>query len=633
MNPLGPCMGYRAVSTTDGAATPYIYSSYTEIVTRVDAIAAGLEKLGIVERNEDGLLLLGIYLKNCVEWVLCEHAIYALSGATVPFYDTLGPNTVSFILDQTNLSCVICARSELKTLIASKKKLEESGQPSKFRHVVLVDGVTPEAAAACEAAGIIPTSLGRVEALGAQISHAHKHTPPSSTDVATFCYTSGTTGNPKGAMLSHLNLCSTAAGMQSFGDVIEFNAQDRHLSYLPLPHIFERIVMVGLLVNGASIGFFRGDAKLLVEDLVALRPTIMPAAPRVLNKIYDKIMAGIAQAGGLKQKLFNQALATKRYNLVHHNQLTHSIYDALLFHKVSKALGLDAIRVLVSGSAPLSPNVMSFFRCLLSAPVIEGYGQTEGSAAATISHPGDCSTLGHVGGPVDCVEILLADVSEMGYLRTDTMHNATECRGRGEIWIRGPNVFMKYYKEPEKTAETMEMNIAGGGWLKTGDVGLWTMEGNLQIIDRKKNIFKLSQGEYVAAEKIENVLMQSRFIGQCFVYGDSYQSCLVAIIVPDEDVVTSWSSERGNTNTTLSQLCQDAQLRSEIMQDIKTVSKTNGLHGFETPKAIYLESEIFGVENGLTTPTFKLKRQQLKQRYQKDIDRLYAEIPPPSSKL
>ena len=394
-----------------------------------------------------------------MEWTISEHAIYCLGGATVPLYDTLGPDTVSFVLEQTNLSACLCTRAEVPSLIQAKN----TGKCPNFETIIVTDGTLPNITKLCNDANVNITSLARVESHGAHIistqnSHnsplvKHTHSPPAGRDIATFCYTSGTTGNPKGALLTHTNLISAMAGMSNF-DIFP-TLTDRHLSYLPLPHIFERIVQGQVLLCGASIAFFRGDTTKLLEDIQACRPTMMPVAPRVLNKIHDKVIAGMNNAGGMKKKLFYAALHAKTEGLKH-GQLKHGFYDALIFNKIKKALGMDCMRFMVSGSAPLSANVMEFFRCMLGVPVMEGYGQTEGAAAATLCHPGDISGLGHVGGPVGSTEIKLVDVGEMGYLSTDKAHRGTPCRGRGEIWIRGPNIFIGYYKEEEKTKEAMD---------------------------------------------------------------------------------------------------------------------------------------------------------------------------------
>jgi len=635
LSPLGPCLGFRAVSSS-GYATPFVYSSYTEIVSRVDAFAAGLERLGLTSKNDDGMNLLGLYLKNCMEWVIAEHAIFCLSGTTVPLYDTLGPTTVEFVMNQTDTPVVVCTRAELSALCEAK----QTGNCPRFKYVILVDGVIPSATQIAQEAGLTLLSFAKVEAMGAQIveTQGHKHSPPSGTDVATFCYTSGTTGNPKGALITHQNIVCTTAGVAKRG--VQQQSTDRHLSYLPLPHIFERVIMAGVLAGGASVGFYRGDPKLLLEDIQALRPTIMPVAPRVLNKIYDKIFAGVNAAGGTKKKIFDAGLKAKTEGLKH-GHLKHGLYDRLLFNKIKTALGMDHLRLMVSGSAPLAAPVMNFFRCLLGIPVIEGYGQTEGSAAATIGHPDDVGTAGHVGGPTSCCEVVLVDVPEMGYFHTDTMHMGDQgCKGRGEIWVRGPNVFPGYYKDEEKTKETINEE----GWLMSGDIGLWTLNGALQIIDRKKNIFKLAQGEYVAAEKIENVLNLSSLIAQIFVYGDSFQSYLVAVVIPDEEVIlTTWAKKKEGaerltpgtlSEASLQELCRDsALLKADIMAEIRNLSKSSGLKGFETIKSIHLDHDPFTLENGMLTPTMKMKRQQVKGKYQTTIDEMYKNSPFTASKL
>jgi long-chain acyl-CoA synthetase len=200
-----------------------------------------------------------------------------------------------------------------------------------------------------------------------------------------------------------------------------------------------------------------------------------------------------------------------------------------------------------------------------------------------------------------------------------------EIEGRGEIWVRGPTVFMGYYKDITNTRATVDTE----GWLHSGDIGLWTTEGNLQIVDRKKNIFKLSQGEYVAPEKIENIVIQSLLVCQAFVYGDSFQSALVAILVPDEESVRKLlqdTGEVGLAKSPFAEVCKNEKLTAIVMAELKRLGQENGLHGFEAPKAVHLTDELFSVENGLLTPTFKLKRQQARDKYEKEIERMYNEI-------
>jgi long-chain acyl-CoA synthetase len=228
-------------------------------------------------------------MKNCTEWILGEQATYARGGATVPFYDTLGPDTVHFMLARTNLCTVLCNRAQLPALAKAKTTNDDCPH---FHNVIVIDGVTPESAHMALEAHLNIISLAKVEAVGAHVlstqpdSPDAQQNPPRGADISTFCYTSGTTGNPKGALISHTSLVATMSNVSELG--LKLNMTDRHISYLPLPHIFERVMINRMFSNGASVAFFRGDPTLLIEDIQACRPTLLPVAPRVLNKIYDK---------------------------------------------------------------------------------------------------------------------------------------------------------------------------------------------------------------------------------------------------------------------------------------------------------------------------------------------------------
>jgi long-chain acyl-CoA synthetase len=274
---------------------------------------------------------------------------------------------------------------------------------------------------------------------------------------------------------------------------------------------------------------------------------------------------------------------------------------------------------MVSGSAPISAEVLRFLRVAFGCPIIEGYGQTENCAAAFMTYPED-KEIGHCGGPLPCIDYKLVDVPEMQYLSTD-LDEIGNSAPRGEICVRGLNVFKGYYKNPEETEATIDEE----GWLHSGDIGIRLHHnGALKIIDRKKNIFKLSQGEYVSAEKIESVCSTSPYVAQIFVYGDSFQSYLVAIVIPDETFVRKqWCVDNGvPEDMPIEELCQQPKLQVDALNDITATAKTNKLMSFETPRKLYLSGDLWTPEN-ILTPTMKLKRHDAKQMYQTVIDTMY----------
>ncbi|KAF4690128.1 hypothetical protein FOZ60_000584 [Perkinsus olseni] len=611
--PDRPCHGTRPI-LDDGSVGPFEWQTYKEVYERIINFGRGLEELNLLSKSEDGSMrLIGIYMKNRSEWVIAEQGAFTRRTTTVPLYDTLGEDTVHYILNQTELSTVVCSALQVPNLVKVK------GRCRSLRTIICVDHLEKKAIGACLAVDVKLLSMDEVERLGADLSYSPL--VGAATDIATFCYTSGTTGEPKGALLSQGSVIADAAAfVECFTSPYPLSdlrkGHHYYLNYLPLPHVFGRVVEVALYYLGVAVGFYQGDPLKLMDDIAALRPTVFVSVPRLLNRLYERVITTNASAG------FDKAVQAK-LNLLKCGTLKHSQYDRGVFDKIKERLGLDRVQLVFTGSAPIATHVLDFLRLFFARPVLEGYGSTE-SGLASYTHPSDFAS-GHVGYPASCMEIKLADVPEMGYLSTDTEHGSgvskLECRGRGEILLRGPSIFSGYYKMPEKTKETIDSD----GWVHSGDIGLWLKTGQLKIIDRKKSIFKLSNGEYVAPERIENVLIQSPYVAQAFVYGNSLRSSLVAIIVPDFE---NLSNELRNRNDLKSpeDICRSKYMNSLILRTLREVSEKSGLRKFEWVKAIHLSPVMFSVDNDILTPSFKLKRNVAVKVFQKEVDALYEQI-------
>jgi len=603
-----PYLGTRGLNE-DGTAGPYEFNTFGEVDAQVQSVKCSLGYLGLPPRAH-----VAIYGKNKPEWLLVDFACHHRSNVPVPLYDTLGPEAAAYVIDHAEAEAIFC---DIDVLGNAVNGALNTGGRVKFVVAFPLQPFerTPENVAQYNAT-LDAQKNNEFPVMSWEEFAANtvptEDVPPAPEDLFTICYTSGTTGTPKGAMISHGNIIADMMAMlQNFPSL----PTDRTISFLPLAHMYERAIQVTNLMVGASTGFYRGDTLLLLEDCQACGPTVFVGVPRLYNKIYDKIMAQVEEGGFLKQTLFNWVFERKR-SYLESGSLT-SYFD-FVFAKVRDALG-GKVRVLFTGSAPISSTVMDFLRCCLSAPVLEGYGQTEGTCCSTTSPPELQFGGGHVGGPINCNEICLMSVPDMNYTVNDVINGKHV--ERGEICFRGPNVFQGYWKNAEKTAETIDEN----GWLHSGDIGLWQPNGFLKIIDRKKNIFKLSQGEYVAPEKIENIYVQSKWVAQSYVYGNSMERFLVGIVVPDEEVLAVHCAAN-NIAGNFSDWCKNSSIRTMILKDMEEKAVANKLQGFERVKAIHLHDDLFAPENGILTPTFKLKRPNAKKVFGAVIEGLYAEI-------
>ncbi|XP_043958264.1 long-chain-fatty-acid--CoA ligase 5 [Gambusia affinis] len=591
----GPCLGYRK------PGKPYQWLKYKQVSDRAQYLGSGLLHKGLKPNSET---FIGIFAQNRPEWIIGEMACYTYSMVAVPLYDTLGPEALVFIINQAGISTVLCDNQKKAEVLLLN---HEKGQTPVLKTVALMDSFSPELIERGRKCGVNIVSMEDLEALGK--NNLQKPVLPKPEDLSIVCFTSGTTGNPKGAMLTHENVVADAAAvLKTFESSLVPVPEDVSISFLPLAHMFERIVQTVIYGAGAKVGFFQGDIRLLPDDMKTLQPTVFPVVPRLLNRIYDKIQCEATSP--FKKWLLNFAAESKYAEVKDGIVRKNSIWDKLIFHKVQESLG-GRVRMMVTGAAPISPSVLSFLRAALGCQIFEGYGQTECAAACTFTLPGD-ATAGHVGVPLPCNFVKLVDVEEMNYFASN---------GEGEVCIKGTNVFKGYLKDPEKTAEVLDKD----GWLHTGDIGKWLPSGVLKIIDRKKNIFKLAQGEYIAPEKIENVYVRCGPVAQVFVHGDSLQSSLIAIVVPDADVLPGFAKSLGIQGS-IEELCKNTEVKKAIITDMTKLGREAGLKSFEQVKDVHLHPELFTIENGLLTPTLKAKRAELKELFQPQIDKLYADI-------
>uniref|UniRef100_A0A7N6FHW8 Arachidonate--CoA ligase n=1 Tax=Anabas testudineus TaxID=64144 RepID=A0A7N6FHW8_ANATE len=561
----GPCLGSRKPNQ------PYEWQSYREVADRAENIGSALLHRG---HSHTGDKFIGIFSQNRPEVKIHELACYTYSMVVVPLYDTLGTEAIAYVIDKAAISTVICDVPEKAWLILGCV----SGLGRTVKTIVLMEAFGNDLVTRGQECGIEILSLKDFEALG-KANH-QKPLPPKSEDLALICFTSGTTGNKLALFFATL-----------FYLFIFFMIKDVLISFLPLAHMFERVVEGVVLTQGARIGYFQGDIRQLMDDLKTLQPTIFPVVPRLLNRMFDKVFS---QANTpLKKWLLDFAFRRKESELKSGVVRRDSMWDKLIFKKV------QVNRTRLSSSTFL---LQIFYY---------SYGQTECTAGCTMSIPGDW-TAGHVGPPLPCNAIKLVDVAEMNYLAVN---------GEGEVCVKGPNVFQGYLNDPERTVEAIDKD----GWLHTGDVGKWLPNGTLKIIDRKKHIFKLAQGEYIAPEKIETVYNRIDAVAQIFVHGDSLQACLVGIVVPDPDFLPIWAKKKGIEGS-YSELCSNKDVKNSILEDLLKLGKEAGLKSFEQVRDIALHPEMFSVQNGLLTPTLKAKRAELQKHFREQIDKLYAKI-------
>ncbi|KAL4483574.1 hypothetical protein ABPG72_016855 [Tetrahymena utriculariae] len=606
------------------------YMTYDQVIQEAKQLGSTVKNLQFLkESREQGkqlMELIGIYSKNRIEWGIADIANSLYGYTMVPLYDSLGPDSISYVLANSQITTCYCSAASVQTL-------SKTQDLHHLKNIISFDQISEDVIELIKQRGIVVYYFKDIIKKG---SLNVLPLPKLSRDtIFTFCYTSGTTGNhylkyfqvqvylfstninqkgnPKSTMISHKNILASVTNYDKSDCFL--TQEDVHLSYLPLPHIYERFINVYCWFKGTKIAFYSGDVHKIQEDIIASKPTCFSAVPRLLNRFYDAINSKLNQATGFLKILIQHALQTKLQNIQKNGVYTHILYDKMIFNKIREQFG-GRIRQLVCGSAPTSPKVFDFFKAVLSCSVIEGFGQTELSGLVTIQVKAD-PKMGNVGGIGPSSELKLQDVPEMEYLSTDKDEQGNP-KPRGEICVRGYNVFSGYYKDQEKTKEAIDQD----GWFHTGDIGEIIPNGGLKIIDRKKNLFKLSQAEYVSPEKVENIYVRARGVQEVFVHGESLFNYCIGVIVPNHEELLKIAAELNISETDIPSLCKDQEIISWYLRTIHNLGKHEGLFSFEQPKKIHLEPNSF-VVIGCVTNSFKLQRHHAKNYFKNIIQDLY----------
>ncbi|KAI8474564.1 MAG: hypothetical protein J3K34DRAFT_407403 [Monoraphidium minutum] len=607
-----PALGHRPVDKATGEAGQYQWLSYGEVAERVAQIASHLAGLGVAARDR-----VGVYGANCPEWMIAMQACNRMSYECVPLYDSLGENAVEYVVRHSDMVAVVVAGQKAGKLAKALAELQGAGQCRVKSVTYWGEGPDPAAIKALQGQGIAVAAWEDALAAGAGAPAAPM--PPSADDYCTIMYTSGTTGDPKGVLLKHSAVVAAVANVIYYCKAMDYvvGPGDSLMSYLPLAHIFDRVAEELVLHVGGRIGYWRNDPTKLIDDIAALAPTLFIGVPRIFDRIHAGVMAQIAKASPVKRFLFRWAYARKLHFLREGRSQAGAapVFDRLVFSKVKRRLG-GRVNVILSGGAPLAPHVEEFLRVAMCAPVAQGYGLTECCAGASIAIADNWGHFATSGPPLPCIEMRFESVPEMNYDATNPHAPA------GEVLLRGPCLFDGYYKAPDKTEEVLDAD----GWFHTGDIGTLTPEGALKIIDRKKNIFKLSQGEYIAVEKLEATYSKAAPVEQVWVYGDSYQAKLVAVVVPKKHALEEWAEGAGKGGASFEELCADPAAAAWVLSQLAAAAKADRLKGFERVAAVHLDAAPFSVDNDLLTPTYKFKRPALKKHYEAEIAKMYAAV-------
>jgi long-chain acyl-CoA synthetase len=564
--------------------------SHRELHRRVRNVHAALRDLGLVAGDRVAILS-----ENRPEWAITDFACLTARCTDVPIYPTLPAHQIAYVLRDSG-SRIVCCSSTAQL----EKVLEVRGELPSLEWVVIFDDIPARD-------GVL--GFAELERRGAETADDRPEWESealevTADDLATLIYTSGTTGDPKGVMLSHGNITSNVVAAL---EVLELRADDSCLSFLPLSHIFERMVGHYTMFYAGVVIHYASSMEAISAETREVRPTVMASVPRLYEKIYARVVETATHGGGLTRAIFEWARATAEKRLEYRLaqrpvpaflRVAYAVADLLVWRKFRSRLG-GRLRFFVSGGAPLNPDICAFF---LGAglPILEGYGLTETSPVITVNRL-ERIKPGTVGPPIPGVEVRIAD--------------------DGEILTRGPHVMQGYFNKPEATAAAIDPD----GWFHTGDIGMLDADGYLRITDRKKDLIVTAGGKNIAPQPIEALLKTNGYLANAVMIGDRRRFPSM-LLVPNFEVVRNWSRIKG-----LPELPDEALVaRPEVQQKLEREARKSlrDLAHFEMPKKFLILPRDFSIDTGELTPKMSVKRKVVEQQWHEQIEALYADDEP-----
>ena len=562
------------VTKTSGIWVPM---STSEFLNAAMDVSRGLISMGVQAGDR-----IAVASSNRYEWNILDIAVQQVGAILVPLYPNISASDYRFILNDAGVEICVVSNDEL----VGKLSEIRSDVPS-LKHLFSFDNLEN-----CPHWSQIESNKGQVEIEMVE----QRMREVKSADLVTIIYTSGTTGNPKGVMLSHANILSTVAACI---DPIPADKNSKVLSFLPVCHIYERMLHYLYMYIGCSIHFAE-SMDTIGDNIREVKPDVFSAVPRLIEKVFDKIMAKGEDLSGIKRALFFWAVGVAEdYDVVGKSvfyKVKLAIARKLIFSKWQEALGGN-VKAIASGSAALQPRLARIFLAA-DIPILEGYGLTETSPVVSVNNFNTGIRIGSVGPLVENVQVKIA--------------------ADGEILVKGPNVMMGYYKNEEATKEVFDAE----GWFCTGDIGMFQEEKFLKITDRKKEIFKTSGGKYVAPQVLENSFKQSRFIEQIMVIGDG-EKMPGAFIQPNFDFITEWAlRHKIEIGTTHEEIATNKAVIDRIHEEVEVINEKFG--NWEKVKRFELTSDVWSIDGGHLTPTMKLKRKIIKEKYSDLYQKIYG---------